>query len=102
MYDKDQKRVVHFASNPQDNFLTLFNEPNFREFYSNKDYVKVGGREGDLDISSKDNDNGPLPDTEATETPGTPVGIDTNIELLEELNEKSYFSGSQAPFLKDE
>ena len=90
VYDKDQRRVVHFASNPQDNLLSLFNEQNFREFFSSRDYIKVGGREGDLDITNMaDSDCPQVPDTEVTGnvtdlgTPQRPV--EENIEIINEL-----------------
>lgn len=66
IYDEEQKRVVHFASDENHDFLELFNEKNQREFYNNNDvshplfeilnrcsifqYARVGGREEDFDI----------------------------------------------------
>ena len=61
VYDKSQKRCVHYASNPNDDFLTLFNEQCHREFYTNKDYTKVGGRHNDIDYSASDDDESPSP-----------------------------------------
>ena len=56
VYDKQQKRCVHYASDPQEDFLTLFNQKCHREFYTNWDYIKVGGRKNDFDISASDED----------------------------------------------
>ena len=35
--------MIHFASDAQQDFLAIFNEENQREYYSNKDYHRVGG-----------------------------------------------------------
>lgn len=37
IYDQSQRRVIHYASDPNLDFCHIFNEPNQREFYSNKD-----------------------------------------------------------------
>ena len=47
--DKEQNRCIHYASNKNDDMLELFNQKYQREFYSNKDYIKVGGRQEDVD-----------------------------------------------------
>ena len=44
IYDKKQGKVVHYQSDPADNILDFFNTKCTREFYTNKDYVRVGGR----------------------------------------------------------
>lgn len=49
IFDKTQKRCVHFASDPSLDFLQLFNERCHREFFSNYDYVELGGRHNELD-----------------------------------------------------
>ena len=49
VYDRDQNRVTHFASNENIDFMSLFNTESQREFFSNKDYSRVGGRIEDLD-----------------------------------------------------
>lgn len=58
IYDKNQKRVIHYASNASQDFFEIFNEKNQREFYSNEDYERVGGRKID------DNDSTPLDTSE--------------------------------------
>lgn len=37
VYDKEQKRVIHYASDAKQDLLEMFNQPNQREYYSNKD-----------------------------------------------------------------
>ena len=37
--------------------MTLFNEQCHREFYSNKDYIFLGGRENELDYHSGEEEN---------------------------------------------
>ena len=49
VFDETQKRCVHFASDPSLDFLRLFNERCHREFFSNRDYVELGGRENELE-----------------------------------------------------
>jgi len=49
IFDKSQQRCVHYASNTNLDFVTLFNEKYHREFYTNNDYVQLGGRENELD-----------------------------------------------------
>ena len=44
IYDKSQNRVIHYASDPNFNFTEIFNVENQREFYSNDDYDRVGGK----------------------------------------------------------
>ena len=51
IYDEKKKRCVHFGSDPQLDMLKMFNDNCIREFYSNKDYIKVGGRAEDLNFS---------------------------------------------------
>ena len=57
IYDEKKKRCVHFGSDPRQNILNAFNDPCIREFYSNKDYVKVGGRPEDVEIQHKQGDS---------------------------------------------
>jgi hypothetical protein len=35
--DKNQGRVIHFASHPEENFIDMFNKGFTREFYTNDD-----------------------------------------------------------------
>ena len=51
IYDEKKKRCVHFGSHPQLNILQMFNDKCSRDFYSNKDYVKLGGRPDDINSS---------------------------------------------------
>lgn len=37
IYDKQQKRVIHFASDQTQDFMEMFNQKNQREFFSNQD-----------------------------------------------------------------
>ena len=83
VYDKQQKRVVHYASNPQDSFLSIFNEQSFREFYTNKDYVKVGGRKEDLDLSGME---------PADKKEGNPYRVDNDLEISDEMMQPKIFS----------
>lgn len=48
IYDEGQKRVVHFASDADDDFQAIFDEKLHREFYTNRDYIRVGGRAEDF------------------------------------------------------
>lgn len=48
IYDKKQGKIVHYLSNPAENILDFFNTKCIREFYTNKDYVRVGGRQEDF------------------------------------------------------
>ena len=54
MYDKKQKRAIHFARDPEQDLMEIFNEENQREYYTNRDYIRVGGRKGDIDGISLD------------------------------------------------
>lgn len=49
IYDQNQRRVVHYASDPHQDLLEVFNTENQREYYSNFDYQRVGGRMLDID-----------------------------------------------------
>ena len=42
IYDQSQRRVIHYASDPNQDFCEIFNEENQREFYSNKDVSIMG------------------------------------------------------------
>lgn len=50
IFDENEQRCVHYASNTKLDFLSLFNKHCHREFFSNKDYVQLGGRENELDL----------------------------------------------------
>lgn len=51
IYDESQQRVIHFASDPSLNILDIFNKENQREYYTNSDYGRVGGKAND-DVNS--------------------------------------------------
>ena len=51
IYDKNHDRCVHYASDTNQNLLHFFNWPCHREFYTNNDYLKMGGKEQDLPSS---------------------------------------------------
>ena len=53
IYDEKKKKCVHFGSDPQLDMLKMFNDNCIREFYSNKDYIKLGGRPEDFNISEE-------------------------------------------------
>lgn len=46
--DPKDGRCIHFSSNPKKNLLSYFNEKCHREFFTNSDYLKMGGRREDL------------------------------------------------------
>ena len=54
IYDKNQRRVIHYASDPSQDLMEIFNTENQREYYSNRDYQRVGGRKNDIDGLSVD------------------------------------------------
>ena len=56
IYDKKKKKCVHFASDPKEQLVNMFNEHCQREFLSNKDYGKVGGRPEDICVSLDSDD----------------------------------------------
>ena len=47
IYDESQQRVIHFASDPSLNIMDIFNKENQREYYTNSDYGRVGGKAND-------------------------------------------------------
>ena len=49
IHDKKKKRCVHFASNSKQELTTMFNEHCHRDFFSNSDYARVGGRQQDIE-----------------------------------------------------
>ena len=51
IYDESQKRVIHFASDPALDLMDIFNKENQREYYTNDDYGRVGGKVTD-DVGS--------------------------------------------------
>lgn len=52
IYDKERKRVVHYNSNPELNIMDIFNLHNERDFYTDMEYVKVGGEKQAWDTTS--------------------------------------------------
>ena len=57
VYDKTQRRCVHYASDSKEDLVGLFNKQCHREFYTNKDYIKVGGRKEDFDQSEEEEES---------------------------------------------
>lgn len=59
IYDPSQQRVIHFASDPSLNLLDMFNRENQREYYTNSDYGRVGGKVGDAEscLDGEENDD---------------------------------------------
>ena len=51
--DEGSNRTTHFLSHKHLNIMDLFNGRSHREFYTNSDYVKVGGNFDDLDSQLK-------------------------------------------------
>ena len=51
IYDKNLKRCVHYASDPKEDLAAMFNDHCHREFLSNQDYTKVGGRSQDIEFT---------------------------------------------------
>ena len=49
IYDARQERVIHYASDPTLDLVDLFNKKAQREYYTNADYNRVGGRDQDFD-----------------------------------------------------
>ena len=49
VYDKQNSRVTHYASNEEYDMLALFNNRAQREFFSNFDYCRVGGSSDEID-----------------------------------------------------
>ena len=43
IYDQQKKRVIHFHSDANLDIIDIYNNPNDREFYCNKDYPEMGG-----------------------------------------------------------
>ena len=48
IYDKTRGKCTHFMSDPEDNLLQFFNNENTRDFFSNRNYLELGGRREDL------------------------------------------------------
>ena len=85
MYDKKQKRAIHFASDPEQDLMEMFNEENQREYYTNRDYIRVGGRKGDidgisLDVSQASDAEVDLPDEESSQFNGDVLADSFNKE----------------------
>ena len=57
IYDKEKKRVLHYASNQSTDFMQIFDQQLEREFLSNSDYSRVGGLdnldENGIELSSE-------------------------------------------------
>ena len=62
IYDKNQRRVIHYASDANQDIMEIFNEPNQREFFTNMDYEKVGGRKTDVDFAENSDVEKPVPE----------------------------------------
>ena len=54
IYDKEQGRVIHYASDPDEDIMNFFNTNCHREFFTNHDYVHVGGRKEDFPLVASD------------------------------------------------
>ena len=54
IYDKNNKRCVHYASDSTLPLLDMFNERCHREFYSNRHYVDLGGRAQDIPVEKQE------------------------------------------------
>jgi hypothetical protein len=48
IYDAKSDRVIHYASDPNLDLTDLFNKKAQREYYTNGDYLRVGGKSADL------------------------------------------------------
>ena len=48
VYDSKSDRVIHYASDPNLDLMDLFNKKAQREYYTNGDYLRVGGKSADL------------------------------------------------------
>ena len=59
IYDKKSQRVIHYSSSERNDLMDVFNKKNHREFYTNRDYLKMGGRTGDIDVENLHNYNSP-------------------------------------------
>ena len=72
--DPNQGRCVHFQSDPKKNIMDYFNEKCHREFFTNNDYLQMGGRRDDLpkDLLQAQN--------EEYETQGGPPGASDDEE----------------------
>jgi len=57
VYDKKTQRVIHYSSDENNDLMDIFNLKNHREFYTNRDYIRMGGRPTDIDIKNIDNFN---------------------------------------------
>ena len=51
--DEENKRTTHFSSHKDFDLLPIFNQLNQREFFSNCDYERVGGKIAELDSEYK-------------------------------------------------
>ena len=56
MFDKSQQRVVHYGSDVKFNFRDLFENKYHREFFTNRDYINMGGRPEEYEGSVVDDD----------------------------------------------
>ena len=48
IHDRKKKRCIHFGSDSKQNLVSMFNSHCNREFFSNSDYSRVGGRQEDI------------------------------------------------------
>ena len=48
IYDKSRQRCSHFMNDPEENLLNYFSEQCNREYFSNLDYIDLGGHKDQL------------------------------------------------------
>ena len=72
MYDHEDNRVVHYASDAQQDFFALFNKQSQREYYSNRDYIRVGGKKDEYDLSESQSIDGDHEDEQIIENGDSP------------------------------
>ena len=68
IHDESSKRTTHFSSHKDFDMFPVFNELNFREFFSNGDYKRVGGIKEELDSQYNLSDSGVLSQAAYSET----------------------------------
>ena len=72
IYDESKKRVIHFASDEDFDFLEIFNQKLEREFLTNDDYQRVGGQDDDNDFDmSVHGNNSSILEQHSTTKPGS-------------------------------
>lgn len=57
IYDQKSQRVIHYSSSENNDLMDIFNKKNHREFFTNRDYIRMGGRTSDIDIKNIGNYN---------------------------------------------